>query len=145
MYFWLKLLHIAAMAVWFAGLFFLPRLLIARGRAPKSDEARRSDVIARALYFGLMTPAAAITIALGIALLAYGFHGAWLPAKLCLVALAVLLHVYCGQLLMRPEGQRAPHTDFFYRALSWAPLLVLLGVSALVAAKPQALPPLGGV
>lgn len=30
MYFWLKVLHIAAMTVWFAGLFMLPRLFVER-------------------------------------------------------------------------------------------------------------------
>lgn len=133
MHFWMTFLHIVALTIWFAGLFFLPRLLIAHNTA--------SD-LGKVLYFGVMTPAAAATILLGIVLLAWGFEGAWLVAKLVLVALIVLLHVYLGRLLLEPSV-RAPL--IFYRILNWVPLFLLLAIVALAAAKPWALPPLGGV
>lgn len=143
MVFWLKFFHIAAMALWFTGLFLLPRLFIASG----DDEADHADLnaIGKALYFGLMTPAAAVTVALGMVLIAYGFQGAWLPAKLVLVALAVLLHIYFGQLLVDLSRGHVRHGPVFYRVLNWSPLLLLLGIAALAAGQPGALPPLGGV
>lgn len=145
MNFWLKFFHIAAMAVWFTGLFFLPRLFIAHVRAGKDADASRLHAIGQTLYFTIMTPAGVITVVLGIILLAYGFEGPWLPAKLALVALAVLLHVYYGQLLLDLSRGHARHGAFFYRLLNWTPLVLLLGIVALAAAKPGALPPLGGV
>lgn len=137
MYFWLKLLHIAAMTVWFTGLFFLPRLLLARTPAGAASAVPDTEGLGRVIYFGVMTPGAVVTILLGTVLLAYGATGAWLPAKLALVALAVLLHVYMGQLLLdrRRAGKRAP----FYRVLNWLPLLLLLGIAALTAGKPAQL------
>lgn len=139
MYFWLKLLHIAAMAVWFTGLFFLPRLLRARRHAPRDTQNER---LGRALYFGVMTPGAVLTIALGMLLLAWGANGAWLPAKLALVSIAVLLHLYFGQRLV--DGQQAGSLrDLVDRLLTWLPLPLLLGITALAAVKPGALPPLG--
>lgn len=143
MIFWLKFFHIAAMAVWFTGLFLLPRVFI----ASTNDATDRAQLrgIGRTLYFGLMTPAAAVTIVLGIILLAYGFEGPWLPAKLVLVALAVLLHVYFGQLLAALARADMPHTPALYRVLHWCPLLLVLGIAALAAAKPGVLPPLGGL
>lgn len=145
MYFWLKFFHIAAMAVWFTGLFFLPRLFIAHTRGGEDGEAERLDAIGKTLYFTIMTPAGVITVVLGIILISYGFQGPWLPAKLALVALAVLLHVYYGQLLLDLGRGHTRHGAFFYRVLNWSPLLLFLGIAALAAAKPGALPPLGGI
>jgi putative membrane protein len=145
MYFWLKLGHIAAMAVWFTGLFFLPRVFIARLQEAESASHEQLHVLGKTLYFGIMTPAGIATIVLGTMLLAYGFSGGWLPAKLSLVALGVLLHLYMGQLLFDLSHDHSRHGGMFYRALNWAPLLLLLGIAALAAAKPGAVPPLGGV
>jgi protoporphyrinogen IX oxidase len=147
MNFWLRLLHIAAMSVWLTGLFFLPRVLIAQARARVSGAAATDDPdlgeLGGKLFFGLMTPAAAITIALGMALLPYGFTGPWLPAKLILVALLVLLHVYFGKLLVDSSAGRARHPVVFYRFLNWIPLFLMLAIVALTAAKPLSLPPVG--
>ncbi|MBU0789800.1 MAG: CopD family protein [Gammaproteobacteria bacterium] len=143
MIFWLKFFHIAAMAVWFTGLFLLPRLFIA-SREADVDHAHL-NAMGKTLYFGLTTPAAAITVALGIVLMAFGFQGAWLPAKLALVTLAVLLHVYFGQLLLDLSRGHARHGPMFYRVLNWCPLLLLLGIVALAAGQPGVLPLLGGV
>lgn len=145
MHFWLKFLHIAAMTIWFAGLFFLPRVLIAQAQAAGPQDSARINATGRRLYFGVMTPGAAVTIVLGTGLLAYGFEGAWLPAKLTLVAMIVLLHVYLGKLLLDSSMGRASHPVLFYRVLNWIPLFLLLGIAALTAAKPRALPPIGGV
>lgn len=142
MYFWLKLLHIAAMAVWFTGLFLLPRLLVARAHGAMADAAE--PALGRTVYFGVMTPGAVLTIVLGTVLLGFGFQGAWLPAKLSLVAVAVLLHVYYGHVLLDPR-QRARPTVLLIRVLNWLPLLLLLAIAALAAAKPGVLPPLGGI
>lgn len=152
MYFWLKFFHIGAMAVWFTGLFFLPRLFIARVGAnadadtgADADAQRGLNATGKTLYFGVMTPAAVITVVLGIVLIGYGFQGPWLPAKLALVALAVLVHLYFGQLLVDLSRGHARHSSAFYRVLNWVPLPLLIGIAALAAAKPGSLPPLGGV
>lgn len=137
MYFGLKLLHVAAMTAWFSGLFFLPRLLLARSRTSEPDA--HEERLGRALYFGVMTPGAVLTIVLGTVLLGYGFEGAWLPAKLTLVAAAVLLHVYLGQLLLDRRHAQSPATPLYYRALNWVPLVLLLGIAGLTAGKPASL------
>jgi putative membrane protein len=141
MTFWLKLLHIAAMAVWFTGLSFLPRLITDQLRRPAPG--LWPSPLGRTLYFGVMTPAAVTTIVLGMVLLADGFSGAWLPAKLVLVAAAVLLHVLAGKLLFDPPPATAGPL-LLLRTLNWLPLLLLLGIAALAAGQPQRLPPLGG-
>jgi len=135
MVFWLKFFHIAAMAVWFTGLFFLPRMFILRVQAGDAADLGEFQATGRTLYFGIMTPAAVITVTLGTVLLSFGFTGAWLPIKLILVALAVLLHLYLGQLLHALSG-RVRHGVMVYRMINWCPLLLLLAIAALAAAKP---------
>ena len=129
MVFWLKFFHIAAVAVWFSGLAFLPRVFI--GHDP--DDA----ALGRVLYKGVMTPAAAVAIALGLALiLSIGFDGAWLPAKLVLVAIIVLLHAYLGFALHRIETGGRRHGALTWRLVTWLPLVLFVAVAALTAAKP---------
>lgn len=134
MHFWLKFFHIAAVATWFAGLLFLPRVFI--GGEPANAP------LGRVLYKGVMTPAAAVAVTLGMTLiLAYGFEGAWLPAKLVLVAAVVLLHAYLGFVLHRLEEGDRRHGPFTYRVLTWVPLALFLAIAALTAAKPATLNP----
>lgn len=143
MYFWLKFLHIAAMAVWLGGLVMLPRVLPRRHGA--REHGNTWETTARVLYFNLMTPGAVLTIVFGTALLAWGFEGAWLPAKLALVASAVLLHVYFGMRLVEVSKGRSSGLSSPQRIMGWTPLLLVLLIAALAAGKPLALPPLGGI
>ena len=57
MYFWLKVVHILAMTVWFSGLFFLPRLFVARHRREIDADRTYWNPVTNTLFFRLMTPA----------------------------------------------------------------------------------------
>lgn len=142
-YFFLKVFHISAMTAWLAGLFFLPRLFLAKARGDHSADVEHLSGMGKTLYFRLMTPAGLVTIGLGLALIGFGFDGAWLPAKLVLVTILVLIHMYDGLLLLDLTHGRARHGPAFYRVLNWLPLLPLLGIGALTAAKPPTLFGLG--
>lgn len=132
------------MAVWFGGLLLLPPLLASRPQA-RGPAADHWGATGKTLFFHLMTPAAVLTIVFGTALLGYGFDGAWLPAKLALVAIAVLLHVYFGMQLVALWKGRASPATLSQRLAGWVPALLLLLIAALAAAKPVRLPPLGGI
>lgn len=144
MYFWWKVLHISAMVLWFAGLFFLPRLFVARHRGERDAAAGYFNATANTLYFRLATPAALVAVGSGMVLIAYGPTGAWLVMKLVLVTAAVFLHLYMGVVLYELGQGRDRHGPMVYRALGWAPLVLVLGIAALTGAKPQtvgSLPP----
>ena len=161
MYFWLKVLHIAAMTVWFAGLFMLPRLFVERcprAAAEGGDAAAAAGTdgdpaffnpVAKTLFFWMATPAAVVTILLGMGLIAYGPTGAWLVMKLVIVALAVLVHLYVGLQLYELGQGRDNHGPLFYRLLGWVPVVLLLAAAGLTAGKPQTVgtlpaPPVAG-
>lgn len=137
MYLGLKILHVSAMVLWFAGLFFLPRLFVARHRGERDAAAGYFNATANTLYFRMATPAALVAVASGMALIAFGPSGAWLVIKLVVVAGAVFLHLYMGVVLYELGHGRDRHGPVFYRTLGWLPLLLLLGIAALTGAKPR--------
>jgi protoporphyrinogen IX oxidase len=134
---WIKTFHIVFVVAWYAGLFYLPRLFVYHAQATDTISIERFKVMERKLYFGIMTPSAVLAIGLGLALMGYGFRGGWLHAKLALVALLVILHVYLGKLMLDFKRDRNRHSHVFYRWLNEIPALpILVAVVYLVVAKP---------
>ena len=134
---WIKAFHIIFMVTWFAGLFYLPRLFVYHAMSEDARSIARFKIMERKLFFGIMTPGAIFTIGFGLWLWrGYGFSGGWLHAKLALVLLLVIYHVYCGKLLLDFKHDRNRHGHVFYRWLNEAPVLVLVAIVILVVVKP---------
>ena len=134
---WIKAFHIIFMVTWFAGLFYLPRLFVYHAMSDDAPSIARFKIMERKLFFGIMTPGAIFTIGFGLWLWrGYGFSGGWLHAKLALVLLLVIYHVYCGKLLLDFKHDRNRHGHVFYRWLNEAPVLVLVAIVILVVVKP---------
>jgi putative membrane protein len=135
-----KTLHIVFMVSWFAGLFYLPRLFVYHAMAALDDRSgiERLKTMERKLYYGIMTPAAVLTIVFGLWLwLGYGFRGGWLHAKLALVLVLVAFHFYLGSLMRAFAQDRNRHGHVFYRWINEIPALPLLvAIVWLVVAKP---------
>jgi len=138
---WVKAFHIIFMVTWFAGLFYLPRLFVYHAMSGDQTSIERFTIMERKLFYGIMTPGAIITIALGIWLLidyawdAYQASG-WLHAKLALVAILVIYHIYCGKLLIAFKNGRNRHGHVFYRWLNEFPVLLLVAIIILITVKP---------
>jgi protoporphyrinogen IX oxidase len=135
-----KTLHIVFMVSWFAGLFYLPRLFVYHAMTPSDDRAgiERFKTMERKLYYGIMAPAAMLTVVFGTWLwLGYGFSGGWLHAKLALVLVLVAFHLYLGRLMRDFAQDRNRHGHVFYRWINEIPALPLLvAIVWLVVAKP---------
>ena len=135
-----KSLHIIFMVTWYAGLFYLPRLFVYHAMAPADDAIGRErfKTMERKLYRGIMTPAMVLTVVFGTWLwLGYGIGGGWLWAKLALVAVLLVYHVYLGRLVAAFRDNRNTRSHVFYRWLNEIPALpVLVGVVFLVVLKP---------
>ena len=134
---WIKAWHIIFMVTWFAGLFYLPRLFVYHAMSSDETSNARFKIMERKLFYGIMTPGAVLTIAFGLWLwLGYGFSGGWLHAKVSLVILLVLYHLYCGKLVRDFAHDRNQHGHVFYRWLNEAPVLALVAIIILVEVKP---------
>ena len=134
---WVKTLHIVFMVTWFAGLFYLPRLFVYHAMSEDRVSLERFKLMERKLYWGIMTPGAVLTLVFGLWLwLGWGFAGGWLHAKLLLVAVLVAYHVWCGKLMLDFRRERNVRGHVWFRWFNEFPVLVLIGVVALVVLKP---------
>jgi putative membrane protein len=133
---WIKAFHVIAMVTWFAGLFYLPRLFVYHAMATDSISIERFKVMERKLYWGIMTPGAALTIALGLWLMGYGYKGGWFTAKLAVVLLVLIYHAYCGKLVVDFRENRNEHSHKWYRVFNEIPVLFLVAIVILVVVKP---------
>jgi len=134
---WIKSLHIIFVVTWFAGLFYLPRLFVYHSSATDKEGRERFKIMERKLFYGIMTPGGILTIVFGLWLwLGYGISGAWLHAKLALVIVLILYHIYCGKLMLDFKHDRNTHGHVFYRWLNEFPTLILVAGVILVVVKP---------
>ncbi len=138
---WVKAFHIIFVTSWFAGLFYLPRLFV--NHAMVLDSAmnntatlERLELMERKLY-RFMLPLAVLALGFGLWLwLGYGITGAWLHAKLVLVAGLVVYHFYCGKLMRDFKAGNNTHHHVWYRWFNEVPVIVLVAVIILVVVKP---------
>ncbi len=134
---WIKSLHIIFVVTWFAGLFYLPRLFVYHSTATDKEGGERFKIMELKLFYGIMTPGGILTIVFGLWLwLGYGITGAWLHAKLALVIVLVLYHIYCAKLMLDFKHDRNTHGHVFYRWLNEFPTLILVAGVILTVVKP---------
>jgi putative membrane protein len=138
-YLWLKTLHIIFMVTWFAGLFYLPRLFVYHAMSEDKISQERFKIMERKLFWGIMTPGAVLTLVFGLWLWGgwrIGFGMGWMHAKLSLVLLLVLYHVWLGKLMFDFKHDRNARSHVFYRWINELPVVVLIGAVTLVIFKP---------
>ncbi len=134
---WIKAWHIIFMVTWFAGLFYLPRLFVYHAMSSDAINNERFKIMERKLFYGIMTPGGILTIVFGLWLwLGYGISGGWMHAKLALVGLLVVYHVYCGKLLLDFKHDRNQHGHIYYRWFNEVPVILLIAIIILVEVKP---------
>ena len=133
---WIKAFHIVFVTSWFAGLFYLPRILV--NLAMEQEDAARARLLAMARkLYRFMTLLALPALASGLWLwLGYGYSGGWLHAKLALVILLIGYHHACGGLLKRFARGENRRGHVFYRWFNEVPVLFLIAIVILVVVKP---------
>jgi len=134
---WLKSFHIIFMVTWFAGLFYLPRLFVYHAMSNDQPSVDRFKIMERKLFYGIMTPGGIITLVLGFWLwFGYGFTGGWLHAKVALVAVLVIYHIWCGKLMIDFKHDRNNKSHVWYRWFNEVPVMFLIAIIILVEVKP---------
>jgi putative membrane protein len=109
MYLYIKALHIIFVVTWFAGLFYMPRLLVYNAEAGDQPEPARSilrdqyKLMSKRLWFGITWPSAVLTLIFGLSVwYQLGVFPDWLKIKLFFV---IGLFLYHGSLHMIARQQ----------------------------------------
>jgi putative membrane protein len=133
---WVKAFHIIFVTSWFAGLFYLPRLLVNHAMVTDAATSERLKLMERKLY-RFMFPLALLALIFGLWLwFGYGVTGKWMHPKLTLVAVLVAYHFYCGKLVDDFKHDRNIHSHVWYRWFNELPVIVLTMIVILVVVKP---------
>ncbi|MDA0237270.1 MAG: CopD family protein [Proteobacteria bacterium] len=132
-----KATHIILMVTWFAGLFYLPRLFVYHAMAADKTSQDRFKIMERKLFYGIMMPGALLTIATGFWLvIGWGFESFWIQAKLSLVGVLVIYHIWCGVLVKKFKNDQNQHSHVWYRWFNEFPVFILVAIVFLVVLKP---------
>jgi putative membrane protein len=136
-YLLIKSLHIVFVIAWMATVFYLPRILVNIVEAGNEPAVKaRLELMGRRLYkFGHNMFGMAVLFGL---VLWFYFHiyGAWLHAKLALVAVMLAYYIWSGRLLKRSIAGGSLPPSKTLRIYNELPVLVLLGIVYLVVGKP---------
>ena len=136
----IKAFHIIALVAWFAGLFYLPRLFVYHTDALDTISIERFKIMEFRLFYAIMSPAALLTTGLGVWLVFYNpdyyLHASWMHAKLTLVLLLWVYHVFCGYCVKQFAKEKNTRSTTFYRVFNEVPTLLLIGIVMLVVMKP---------
>lgn len=140
---WFKALHIVFVASWFAGLFYLPRILVNLAMVAPGSHAERERLLLMAgklhrFALGLMV----IALGLGTVLwLGYGIGlqgpgNGWMHAKLTLVLAAVVYQFASRRLLADFEHGRNRRSHRWFRVYNEVSVLLFTAIVVLVVIKP---------
>ncbi|WP_426359741.1 protoporphyrinogen oxidase HemJ [Pseudocolwellia sp. HL-MZ19] len=137
---WLKAFHVGFMVAWFAGIFYLPRLFVNHAETESKEVSEHLKGMEKRLI-RFITPFALLTIGFGIAIIAqYGLDwfatSGWLHAKLFLVILVVIYHLYCSKIVKTFQNDANTRSGRFYRLFNELPVLALFSIIILVYVKP---------
>ena len=136
-----KSLHIIAVISWMAGLLYLPRIFVYH--VENNEEKKISNVfkvMEKKLYFYIMTPAMILSWLFGISLLHYlGIDQSnqfWLKAKILLVVILTLYHLYLGKCLKDFAIDINKRSSKFFRIFNEVPTILLIFIIFVVIFKP---------
>lgn len=132
-----KALHIVAVVAWFAGLFYLPRLMVYDVEQPAHRALLR--VMQRRLMGVIMRPAAVATWGLGLWLLLLNpdwMNQGWMHAKLTLVLVLTAYHGSLEVLMKQLARGTCTRSGRWLRLWNEVPSVLLIVIVLLVVMKP---------
>ncbi|MCG5242329.1 CopD family protein [Azospirillum doebereinerae] len=137
----MKFVHIAAIALWTAGLVGLPSLYVQRAAITDDQSLYRLQKTVRFAYTTVLSPAAFTAVASGIALIFLReVFVPWFSLKLGFVALLGVAHVLTGLVIIRLFREGEGYPAWRCAAATILTALTVLAILLLVLAKPAALP-----
>lgn len=136
---WLKAFHIIFVVCWFAGIFYLPRILV--HYAGSENEAVRTHLAMMAgKLYRFVTPFMILTIGFGLALILqnpdYYLAAMWMWLKLGGVLFLVGYHLLCGRYVKQAANNQISRGHVYFRFFNEVPVLFLFAIVLLAVLKP---------
>lgn len=139
---YLKSVHIVFVVTWFAGLFYLPRLMVYAAEANAMTDGnareillRQYGIMKRRLLYGITWPSAVITFGLGMRLLMIYPMTDWLKLKLCFVLALYLYHVSLQAIFLQQRRGDYRYSGQQLRGWNEVPTVLLVAIVFLVVLK----------
>ena len=126
-----KSLHLKAGISWMAGLLYLPRIFVYHAENnTEKNTSKTFKIMERRLMFFIMTPAMILSWFFGIFLiLINGISitlNLWVQAKLFLVVLLTIYHLFLGYYLRKFAMDENEKTAKFFRIINEIPTVLLI-------------------
>ena len=139
-----KSIHLIAVISWMAGLLYLPRIFVYHSEAAlknKSEDLISTfKIMERRLFIYIMNPAMIVSwIFGGLLIHSIGIENLssfWLQAKLFLVVLLTLYHLFLFKCLSKFSENNYSYSSRFYRIINEIPTVLLIGIIFIVVFKP---------
>ena len=128
-----KVLHIIAFISWFAGLFYLPRLMVYHVESEHPETKQTLNIMAYKLFYYIMQPAFKLTVIAGLILVSMNIEyfltmGYWFHIKLTLVTGLIGYHFYLNRLRQGLLINKNVKSSKFYRIINEIPTVILIGI-----------------
>lgn len=132
-----KVLHIAALMVWCAGLVLLPLTLPLHPGGADQHRFNRVRLLTHVAYTQIVTPAAVIAVGAGIVLtFLREVFDHWFAAKLLMVSVLVACHAWTGHQVAQIAEHREAYEAPYGLPLALGNVAVMIAILVLVLLKP---------
>ena len=141
----LKALHIIFVVCWFAGLFYIVRLLIYHTEAQSQEETKKQalseqfSIMEKKLWWYITTPSMILTVLFGFWMIAldapYYLNEVWMQIKLGFVFFLLLYHFYTQQIMLQIQKGEFVHSSKRLRLWNELATFFLVSIVFLVVLK----------
>lgn len=138
-YYWVKVIHIAFIVAWMAGLLYLPRLFVYHKENQNEVAITKVfKIMEMRLYNYIMYPSMIISWISGLYLgNALGFDN-WLIIKIGFVTILTAYHILLGIYLEQFKQDKKTLSSKYFRIINEVPFIILFVILILVIMKPFA-------
>tara|TARA_B100001989_G_C24537313_1_gene465251 strand:+ start:543 stop:1010 length:468 start_codon:yes stop_codon:yes gene_type:complete len=128
------------MVTWFAGVFFLGRMLIyARDAIDQNEQSVLDNALlgAKRVWYIITLPSMILTVIFGVLIAFYiqAFTQPWMQLKLCFVVLFVIYNIYLNYLRLSYNKRKPWLSSYVLRLLNEVPFIFLVIILAIVYLK----------
>lgn len=136
-YLTLKALHVIFIVSWFAGLFFLGRILVYHREALEKEESEKKVLVplltgaAKRVWYIITIPSMLITVTIGLTLMVHtgAFREGWFHFKFLFVILFLLYNIYLDKIRRAFARGELKLSSVRLRLLNEVPFLFLIAIT----------------